>query len=80
MLKEITDTLNPDVYNKLYNYISEAYDARPSTTKAIIASLPELIEKKIKEIEGGITITAGGQLSPIPEDFGPVPKTIDVLY
>ena len=78
MLKEITDTINPDVYFKLYYYISEAYDTRLSIVKQIIPELPDFIEKRIKEIEGGQTYTPGPSLNGIP--IVPCAKPIDVLY
>lgn len=70
------------LYNNLYTYIQNGFDARPSTTKKVIETLPAVIESMVNEIENGKqqTINIDGRLSPIPEDFGPVPKTIDVLY
>lgn len=77
-------TIIPDtnLHTELYNYIQKAYDARPSTTKKVIETLPAVIESMVNEIENckKRTISLDGQLSPIPEDFGAVPKSIDVLY
>lgn len=80
MFKEISENHNLDVYNKLFYYITEAYDIRPSIAKQIISELPDFIEKRIKELEGSKVTIQVGPISPIPEDFGPVPETIDVLY
>ena len=80
MLKEITDTINPDVYHKLFYYISEAYDIRPSIAKQIISELPDFIEKRIKELDEPKVTVQLGPISPIPANFGPVPETIDSLY
>ena len=80
MLKEISDTINPDVYHKLYYYITEAYDIRPSIVKKIIPELPDFIEKRIKELDEPKVTVQLGPISPIPADFGPAPKTIDILY
>ena len=74
--------ITPDtkLYTELYDYITKNFDTRPSTAKRIITELPTIIEKLTKQIEGNSTITIGNPISPIPEDFGPIPKTIDVLY
>lgn len=80
--QKITDLVHSALYHELYDYISLTFDARPSTTVKVIETLPDVIESMVNETEKSkqCTITTGDQLSPIPEDFGPVPKTIDVLY
>lgn len=80
--QKITSQTCSTLYHELYNYIQNTFDARPSTTVKVIETLPAVIESMVNEIENGKrrTINLDGQLSPIPEDFGPVPKTIDVLY
>lgn len=78
--QKITSQTRSTLYHELYDYIQNTFDARPSTTVKVIETLPAVIESLVKQIESGTNITIGGQLSPIPEDFGPIPKTIDVLY
>lgn len=73
-------TPDTDLYTELYDYILDSFDARPSIAKTVIASLPGLMEKKIKELEESKVTIQVGPISPIPEDFGPVPKTIHTLY
>ena len=59
-------TIIPDtnLYTELYNYIQKAYDARPSTTKKVIETLPAVIESLVNETEKSKqqTITTKGQL------------------
>lgn len=80
--KKITNQTHSTLYHLLYEYIQNAFDARPSTTVKVIETLPDVIESMVNETENSKqqTITIEDPLSPIPEDFGPVPKTIDVLY
>ena len=73
-----TITPDTDLHTELYDYILDAFDTRPSTAKKIITKLPTIIETLSKQIEGNTTI--GDPSSPIPEDFGPAPKSINVLY
>ena len=80
--QKITNQTRSTLYHELYDYIQNAFDARPSTTVKVIDTLPAVIESMVNDIENNKkqTITTGNPLSPIPEDFGPIPKTIDVLY
>lgn len=80
--QKITNQTHSTLYHELYDYIQNSFDARPSTTVKVIETLPAVIESMVNEIENGkhYAINSEDQLSPIPKDFGPVPKTIDVLY
>ena len=49
--KDITNITRGTLYRELYDYIQNVFDARPSTTKIVIETLPSVIESLVNETE-----------------------------
>lgn len=49
--KDITNLTRGTLYHELYDYIQNVFDARPSTTKIVIETLPDVIGSLVNETE-----------------------------